>query len=170
MARSPIVVDRRYVLGTSAALVGAAFIPSVAQAQRGSEPSGQLAALELDDNNAVDVQVLQPGEMIVVATAGTYYGILRRTIEQIEAAQGTDAVRVPVKDADRVKDDNYLVADLACPHRGCQVGYTNKPDMPFLCPCHRSSFDASGRVLGGASRSNLAIPNYEINGSVVVFS
>ena len=168
---NPIVVDRRFVLGGTVALAGAAVLtPGAANAQRGAEPTGQTAVLDLDGNNAVDVAVLNPGELIVVSTAGTFYGILRRSAEQIAAAQASEGERDPAADADRVVSEEYLVVDMACPHRGCQVGYSNEAAEPFLCPCHRSYFDAAGRVLGGPARSNLGVPPYQISGTVVTFT
>ena len=142
----------------------------LAQAQRGAEPTGQTAILDLNASNAVDVAVLQPGEMVVVSLAGAFIGILRRTSAQIAAAEGTQGERVPAADADRVVNSDYLVANLTCPHRGCQVGYSNEADEPFLCPCHRSAFDASGRVTGGPARANLSIPDYDLAGTVVTFT
>ena len=168
---TPLVVDRRFVLGSTVALAGAAVLPTgAAQAQRGTEPTGQTAVLDLGDNRAVDIAALNPGELAVVATADRFYGILRRTPEQIAAAEASEGERDPAVDGDRVVNREYLVVDTTCPHRGCQVGYRNETASPFLCPCHRSSFDAAGRVVGGPARSNLAVPPYEISGTVVTFS
>ena len=168
----PILVDRRFVLGGAAALASAASLrPMAAAAQgKGAEPTGQTQTLALGDNRAVDVAVLNPGELVVVSMGSRFYGILRRTPDQIAAAAATDADRQPAADADRVVDSEYLVLDLACPHRGCQVGYRNEANEPFACPCHRSNFDASGRVLGGPARENLSVPPYDISGTVVTFT
>lgn len=167
----PIVVDRRFVLRGTVAIAGAAVLtPAAANAQRGAEPTGQTADLDLDGNNAVDVAVLNPGELVVVSTAGTFYGVLRRSADQIAAAQAGEGDRDPAADADRVVNEEYLVVDMACTHRGCQVGYSTDAAEPFACPCHRSVFDASGRVLGGPARSNLGVPPYEISGTVVTFT
>ena len=168
---SPLKVDRRFVIGGGAALTGALVLSPLAAAQRGAEPTGQTAIVDLSGSSAVDVSILQPGEMVVVATGGTYYGILRRTSAQIAAARASDGGgRDPIADSQRVVSAGYLVVDMACPHRGCQVGYQNNADEPFACPCHRSNFDASGRVLGGPARSNLAVPPHRWNGAVVTFT
>ena len=126
--------------------------------------------LDLDGNQAVDVRALESGEMVVVATAGTFYGILRRTVDQMAAARASEGGSDPAADADRVANPEYLVLDMACPHRGCQVGYTGEADRTFVCPCHRSAFDASGRVTKRPARENLAIPAYQISGTVITFS
>lgn len=172
---TPILVDRRFILTASAAAAGAcALSPALSAyahgATKGMEPTGQTAILDLDGNNAVDVSALSEGEMVVVAAAGTFYGILRRNGDQIAAAAADAADRDPQADADRVQVAEYLVVDMACPHKGCQVGYTGEADEAFSCPCHRSKFDASGRVLGGASRTNLGVPPYAISGTVVTFT
>lgn len=170
--RAPLTVDRRFVLKGSVALAGVSALtvtPAGAQ-QRGQEPTGQTEILQMEDNPSVDVAPLAPGEMVVVATGGVFLGILHRTSDQIAAAAATQTERDPKADAERVLDAAYLVVDLTCPHRGCQVGYRNEAAEPFACPCHRSRFDASGRVLGGPARTNLTIPPYQIEGTVVTFS
>ena len=40
-----------------------------------------------------------------------------------------------------------------CPHRGCKV--LAQPDGTFLCPCHKSRFDAAGHVTKGPAKSDL---------------
>ena len=167
---NPIIVDRRFVLGAGAAVAGMVALTPSAFAAKGDEPTGQTAALDLDGNNAVDVAALNAGEMVVVATAGTYYGILRRTQAQIDAAQASEGGSDPVADSGRVANQNYLVLDLACTHRGCQVGYTGEAEATFVCPCHRATYDASGRVTKRPARSNLGIPPYQISGTVVTFT
>ncbi len=168
-ARRPLRIDRRFVLKGGSALAGAALTPTYALAKRGDEPTGQTAVVDLDETQSVDVAVLEPGELVVVATAGTYYGILRRTPAQIEIAQTTKPERDPVADVDRRQDESHLVIDMTCSHRGCQVGYRDDAEAPFLCPCHRASYDAAGRVLGGPARSNLSVPDYAIDGTVITF-
>ena len=170
--KKPLSVDRRFVLKITAAATGVtALSPLLASAQRkGDEPTGQTAILHLDDNQGLDVAALNPGELVIVATAGTFYAILHRSDKQIAAAQSTDQTRDPVADSARTINALYLVIDMACPHRGCQVGYDSEADEPFACPCHRSRFDASGRVLGGPARANLSVPSYEIEGTVITFT
>ena len=172
VTQAAILVDRRFVIGGTAALVGAAALSPQASAhqRRGSEPTGQIEVLTLSDTKAVDVSTLNPGELVVVAVAETYYGILHRTAAQIAAVQAETPMRVYEADSDRVQEATYLVLNLACPHKGCQVGYDNVADIPFNCPCHRSRFDASGRVLGGPARFNLGVPDYAISGTIVTFA
>lgn len=171
VTQAAILVDRRFVIGGTAALVGAAALsPQASAHRRGSEPTGQIEVLTLGDTKAVDVSTLNPGELVVVAVAETYYGILHRTAAQIAAVQAETPMRVYEADSDRVQEATYLVLNLACPHKGCQVGYNNVADIPFSCPCHRSRFDASGRVLGGPARLNLGVPDYRISGTTVTFA
>jgi menaquinol-cytochrome c reductase iron-sulfur subunit len=44
-------------------------------------------------------------------------------------------------------DGEIVVFSPLCPHLGC--GFQWGDDGRFLCPCHNSVFDLSGRVLGG---------------------
>ena len=41
-----------------------------------------------------------------------------------------------------------------CPHLGCIVARDAEEDT-FLCPCHGSKFDRTGKVLGGPSPRGL---------------
>lgn len=40
-----------------------------------------------------------------------------------------------------------------CPHAGCDVDYS--PEGKFVCPCHGSEFDISGKVIHGPATENL---------------
>ena len=171
LTKKTIFVDRRFFITASTAFAGTMSLSPLVSAQRkGEQPTGQTDILEMGENRSIDVALLKPGELVVVSMAGTYYGILHRSPEQVAAAQATDAERQPVADADRVVEDAYLVVDMACTHRGCQVAYSHDVDQPFACPCHRTKYDASGRVLSGPARENLWVPQYQINGTVVTFT
>ncbi len=50
------------------------------------------------------------------------------------------------------KDVPYVAFSGKCPHLGCGYKWRNVPKLGkeiFLCPCHLSIYDASGRVLDG---------------------
>jgi thiosulfate dehydrogenase [quinone] large subunit len=91
------------------------------------------------------------------------------------------ASRVPVGGAVSVKDpksgrDVYVLQlekgrftalDRTCPHQGCPVSFESK-SAGFVCPCHQSRFDATGRVTQGPATSGLAkIPVHESGSNVV---
>lgn len=61
----------------------------------------------------------------------------------------------------------FLVVRAHCTHLGCNVGLVPKgqnesfPSGGFMCPCHGSRYDFSGRVHHGMpAPSNLAVPKY----------
>jgi cytochrome b6-f complex iron-sulfur subunit len=47
----------------------------------------------------------------------------------------------------RESDGGFLALSLTCPHLGCSVLW-NETKKQFICPCHSSSFDRVGNVLG----------------------
>ncbi len=53
--------------------------------------------------------------------------------------------------------EGVRVLSATCTHLGCIV---NATDQGFLCPCHGSRFDASGRVLAGPAPKSL--PCYKV--------
>lgn len=55
----------------------------------------------------------------------------------------------------RAQDDSVHALDATCTHLGCVVGFEASAN-DVLCPCHGSSFDLSGTVLGGPARKPLA--------------
>ena len=42
-----------------------------------------------------------------------------------------------------------------CTHRRCKL--TSRPDRTFYCPCHGSTFDATGHVTQGPARRDLPV-------------
>ncbi len=63
----------------------------------------------------------------------------------------------------RARKPDHLVVFSNCTHLGCEVALNDTNGFSgFRCPCHRSEFDASGRVeAGSAARLNLEVPNYQ---------
>ena len=48
----------------------------------------------------------------------------------------------------------YAALSAACSHQCCTVGYV-KSTKGFLCPCHGSTFSATGQVTGGPAPTGL---------------
>ena len=63
----------------------------------------------------------------------------------------------PEPDAVRVEKPEWLVVIGLCTHLGCVPPKT--PDG-WMCPCHGSIFDNSGRVLQSPAPRNLVVPPY----------
>jgi ubiquinol-cytochrome c reductase iron-sulfur subunit len=101
--------------------------------------------------------------------------IRHRTLEEIKAAQDTPLSTLPDKqtDQDRFgKNPEWLVVIGICTHLGC-VPTERKNMAPaeggWLCACHGSRYDTSGRIIEGPAPRNLDIPNYEfLNNNTVL--
>ncbi len=46
------------------------------------------------------------------------------------------------------KDGSIIAFDEQCVHKGCKYDW-NASKKEFLCPCHQSRYDTTGKVLGG---------------------
>ena len=62
------------------------------------------------------------------------------------------------KQAQRVKDPEWLVLLGVCTHLGC-VPLGDAGDFGgWFCPCHGSHYDTAGRIRRGPAPTNLPIP------------
>lgn len=76
----------------------------------------------------------------------------------IEVTQGLRAG--PVLVVQNPKDPNTPIAvNPTCPHAGCSVEW-QADQTAFVCPCHDSRFDSSGKVTQGPATKPLA--TYEV--------
>lgn len=115
----------------------------------------------------VDLTGIQPGQGKTVMWQGSPVFVRRRTPEEIEYAQNMSEGDMldPEADSERVKKPEWLVVIGVCTHLGC-VPTGQKPTEPrgeykgWLCPCHGSQFDVSGRVCKGPAPTNLPVPPY----------
>lgn len=128
-------------------------------------PSAEVLALS---STEVDLSPMEEGQAITVIWQGKPVFIRRRTAEEIDAAEGVDVadLRDPQSDADRVQKPEWLVMVGICTHLGCipkgqKVGDPRGEFGGWLCPCHGSHYDTSGRIRKGPAPENLAIPPYE---------
>ncbi len=106
----------------------------------------------------VDVGAIPPGASRTVAWQGKPVFIVHRTPEQIEAMAASEGIKDPQPDAERVVRPEWLVVVGICTHLGCVPG---RRDDGWLCPCHGSVYDNSGRILRGPAPRNLEVPPYE---------
>ncbi len=49
--------------------------------------------------------------------------------------------------------DTYVALTATCTHQGCTI--TNVENQTYVCPCHGSTFDFNGRVIGGPALTSL---------------
>jgi len=173
---------RTWIIASSCAgAVGAGFaaVPFVSSFQPSERARAAGAAVE------ADIGALQPGAKMTVEWRGKPVWILRRTPEQLAELPKNDALLADPKslrsnfsttptalqnDARAIKPE-YLVVIGICTHLGCSPSdkFTPgpQPSLPadwqggFLCPCHGSTFDMSGRVFKDKpAPDNLEVPPY----------
>lgn len=149
------------------------FVSSFAPSERAKAAGAPVEA---------DISALKPGSKMTVEWRGKPVWIVRRTPEQLAALPKLDAqladpqsdrkaYPIPeyAKNEHRSIKPEYLVVVGICTHLGCspsdkfQAGpQASLPDDwqgGFLCPCHGSTFDLSGRVFKNKpAPDNLEVP------------
>lgn len=117
------------------------------------------------ENEPIDVSLagVAAGQTVRRIWQGKLILIHHRTPEEIAAARTGDhsALIDPQSDSERVTSDHpqWLVVQGYCPHAGC-VPNARPGGQGWVCPCHGSEFDTSGRVTRGPATANLAVPDY----------
>ncbi|MCH7507626.1 MAG: ubiquinol-cytochrome c reductase iron-sulfur subunit [Proteobacteria bacterium] len=170
---------RRFLVATTAVVgaVGAGFatVPFIQSWQPSAKAQSLGAPVQVDMNR------LEPGQLLKVQWRGQTIGILRRTPESLRLlSEVTPDLRDPqsleseqpsfAQNETRALKDEYLVVNMHCTHLGCvpqmvpQVGpqpFQENWKGGFFCPCHKSKFDLAGRVYKGVpAPTNLKIPPY----------
>ena len=170
---------RRFLVATTAVVgaVGAGFatVPFIQSWQPSAKAQSLGAPVQVDINR------LEPGQLLKVQWRGQTIGILRRTPESLRLlSEVTPDLRDPLsleseqpsfaQNETRALKDEYLVVNMHCTHLGCvpqmvlQVGpqpFQENWKGGFFCPCHKSKFDLAGRVYKGVpAPTNLKIPPY----------
>lgn len=119
------------------------------------------ANVKAQSTTTVDISDLDVGDSKTVVWRGKPVFIKYRTPAEIADMKKVDVseLRDPQTDGDRVTNENYLVVIGICTHLGCvPLGGGNFEG--WLCPCHGSQFDASGRIRRGPAPTNLEVPPY----------
>lgn len=157
--------DRRdFLIKLSAAVGGAGVAATCVPFVASMNPSSDVLAKA---ETEVDISGITPGAMRTVAWQGKPVFILRRTPEQIKAASASDGGSDPEPDNKRVQKPEWLVVIGVCTHMGC---VPNKEDPGWVCHCHGSQFDDSGRITRGPAPKNLEVPPYRFvsNNKIVI--
>jgi ubiquinol-cytochrome c reductase iron-sulfur subunit len=133
------------------------------------------AGARADATAEVDLRPIQPGQIVTVRWQGKPVFIAHRTSEQIAQAEADDvAVRLdPARDSDRVKRKEWLVVVGTCTHLGCVPTSRGWGELAprfggWVCPCHYSQYDISGRVRRGPAPANLPVPPYRFRGEATL--
>lgn len=170
---------RRFLVATTTVVgaVGAGFaaVPFIQSWQPSAKAQSMGAPVQIDINK------LDPGQLLKVQWRGQTIGILRRTPESLRLlADVTPDLRDPqsleseqpsfAQNETRALKEEYLVVNMHCTHLGCvpqmvpEVGpqsFQENWKGGFFCPCHKSKFDLAGRVYKGVpAPTNLKIPPY----------
>lgn len=125
-------------------------------------PAADVLALA---STEVNIGAVTEGQSIRVMWRGKPVFIRRRTKAEIDEARSDDSVDMPDPEVDaaRVKEgkEEWLVVVGICTHLGC-VPLANKGEFDgWLCPCHGSHYDVSGRMRKGPAPLNLEVPPYQ---------
>ena len=167
---------RREFLYLAAGAIGAVGSAGVAWTLVNSmNPATDTLALSTID---VNLAPIPEGMGIVTMWQGKPVFVRHRTADEIKSAVDVKLSELidpsaPAVDSDRVKKSPWLILIGICTHLGC-IPLGNKPsDMRgewggYLCPCHGSQYDTSGRVRHGPAPLNLAIPPYNYTSDTVV--
>lgn len=153
--RRDFIVDT--AIGVACVGTVAGLVPFVSSLS----PSADVLAV---GSTEVDISKIKEGQTITVMWRGNPVFIKHRTAKEIQDAQSValSELKDPQADADRVHKgkEQWLVAIAVCTHLGC-VPQSNKGDYEgWLCPCHGSHYDSSGRIRRGPAPLNLPIPEY----------
>ncbi len=170
---------RRFLIATTSVVgtVGAGFaaVPFIQSWQPSAKAQSMGAPVQ------VEIDKLDPGQLLKVQWRGQTIGVLRRTPESLALLPD---VNPDLRDPDSLESeqpsyaqnvarsliDEFLVVNMHCTHLGCvpqmipQVGpqsFEENWKGGFFCPCHKSKFDMAGRVYKGVpAPTNLKIPPY----------
>jgi ubiquinol-cytochrome c reductase iron-sulfur subunit len=120
----------------------------------------------------VNLARIEPGQIVTVRWQGKPVFIVHRTEAQIATAAADDhapTVLDPARDRQRVKRKEWLVVIGVCTHLGCiptnrAIGDLMPRFGGWVCPCHYSQYDISGRVRRGPAPRNLEVPPYSFEG------
>ncbi|MEL6505854.1 MAG: ubiquinol-cytochrome c reductase iron-sulfur subunit [Pseudomonadota bacterium] len=116
----------------------------------------------------IDVSAIEPGMQIVVTWRGKPYFI--RHLTETEVAAAKDAPQSAFRDytpaderiaAAEGAEAEWTIVGANCTHLGCVPTKVETAGLDgWLCPCHGSVFDVTGRVTKGPAPSNLPLPPF----------
>lgn len=111
-----------------------------------------------------DLAPVQPGQIVTIEWQKKPVFIRRRTPEEIKSAEDAPIAELidPQTDKDRVQKPEWLILVATCTHLGCIPSNLFKGEYGgWLCPCHGSHYDTSGRIRKGPAPRNLEVPPYQ---------
>ena len=147
--------DFLYISTAAMATVGVAAWPLIDQ----MNPDAAIQAFASID---VDLSAIAVGQIVTVKWHGGPVFIRRRTTEEIASVADTPHSELidPQSDAQRVQRPEWLIVSGICTHLGCVPTGQEGDHQGWLCHCHGSVYDVSGRVVHGPAPRNLPVPEY----------
>ena len=145
---------RNFLIKLTTAVGGAGVAATCVPFIASMDPSSDVLARA---ETEVELADIPPGGVHTVAWQGKPVFVVHRTPEEISAAEATNGVIDPQADAKRVQHPEWLVVVGVCTHMGC---VPNKEGPGWICHCHGSEYDDSGRVIRGPAPKNLEVPPY----------
>ncbi len=143
----------------SAVAAASAIWPFVSQMAPDADTIAAGAPVEFD------LTPVAEGQIVKLFWRGKLIFVRHRTKTEIKTAVETDvaSLRDPEADSVRVKagKSQWLVVYGNCTHLGCVPLGNDGAFNGWLCPCHGSVFDTSGRIRQGPAPTNLPVPPYE---------
>jgi ubiquinol-cytochrome c reductase iron-sulfur subunit len=127
-------------------------------------PAADVLALS---STEVDLSPIEVGQRVTVTWRGKPVFIDHRPPDEIKAAESValNDLPDPQADKDRVQKPEWLIVIGICTHLGCvpggqRLGEARGDYGGWLCPCHGSQYDTSGRIRKGPAPANLVVPAY----------
>ncbi len=164
---------RDFLLLTAGAMgtvgAGASLLPLI----KSMNPAADVLALSSVD---IDLTTIPKGQTAVVMWRGKPVFVRHRTEEEIKIAHEANlkSLKDPQTDEQRVQNPEWLVVIGVCTHLGC-IPTERKSMTPadagggWLCSCHGSRYDGSGRIVEGPAPKNLEVPEYHfVNNNTVL--
>jgi ubiquinol-cytochrome c reductase iron-sulfur subunit len=151
--------DFIYIVTAAAAVGGVAAVawPLIDQMNPAADTLA-LASLEYD------LSKVALGQEVTIAWRKQPVFIRHRTPKEIAAAVADDhaSMKDPATDASRTKPghEQWLILLASCTHLGCVPTFAQGEYGGWLCPCHGSIYDTSGRIRKGPAPKNLYLPDY----------
>ncbi len=153
--RDFIVLSATAVAGVGVGVAAWPFIDSM-------NPAADVLALASIE---VDISPIEVGQTLKVLWQGKPVFIRHRTEQEVAEAETTNWRNLPDPEPDsaRVKPDHkkWLIMIGVCTHLGCIPIGDSGDYGGWLCPCHGSHYDTSGRIRKGPAPTNLVIPEYK---------
>ncbi|MHB8529662.1 MAG: ubiquinol-cytochrome c reductase iron-sulfur subunit [Caulobacteraceae bacterium] len=121
----------------------------------------------VESGDPIDVAALAPGDWLRVLLDDAPVFVRRRTRREIATARATPMTALidPARDEDRAPGSGeWLTVSGRCTHAGCTVVGGLGPYGGWMCLCHGSLYDLSGRVRGGPAKHNLAVVRRRMSG------